>query len=455
MNPRTSCIPAGVPSRSPKLRPRLWIQGVGLLLLLQVLALPLAGQELAGCPILPPDDIWNVRVDELPVDPRSDDFVQAIGAGVGVHPDFGTVYEGAPIGIPFVVVPGSQPRLPVDFLYDDESDPGPYPIPPDPPIEGGATSDGDRHVLIVDRDACRLYELFDARPVAGGSRWSAGSGAVFDLRSHALRRDGWTSADAAGLPILPGLVRYEEVAAGAIHHALRFTAPDTRSDHVWPARHDASDLSAARFPPMGQRFRLRADFDLSGFSPQVRVILRALQTYGMMLADNGSAWFISGAPDPRWDDDTLVTELRRVKGRDFEAVDVSSLLVDADSGRAAVAPPEEGEWLDTPEIPGFRFRVRIVSGVGAELPVHTEPCIPETLCVSGAVPGRSELFVRIVGPKPNGRLWPTLVRFSTSRIEIWIEQLSTGLMRHYVLDGATPGDDSLPGSFDRDGFPPG
>jgi len=455
MTIKTSSIPGRVPSRPRKPRPRRWLPGVGLLLLLQILVPPLVAQELAGCPVFPPDDVWNVRVDELPVDPASNAYVQAIGAGVGLHPDFGTVYEGAPIGIPFVVVPGSQPRVPVDFLYDDESDPGPYPIPPNPPIEGGPAGDGDRHVLVVDRDACRLYELFDARPLAGGSRWSAGSGAIFDLRSHALRTDGWTSADAAGLPILPGLVRYEEVAAGAIHHALRFTAPDTRSDHVWPARHDASDLSAARFPPMGQRFRLRADFDLSGFSPRVQVILRALQTYGMMLADNGSAWFISGAPDPRWNDETLVTELRRVKGRDFEAVDVSSLMGDPDSGRAGVAPPQEGDWLETAEVPGFRFRVRIVPGVGEEIPVRTEPCIPETLCVSGAVPGRSELFVRIVGPKPNGRLWPTLVRFSTSRIEIWIEQLSTGLMQHYVLDGATPGDDSLPGSFDRDGFPPG
>jgi hypothetical protein len=417
-------------------------------------------QEVAGCPVFPADNVWNVRVDELPVHPRSDDFVEAIGADVGVHPDFGTVYEGAPIGIPFVTVPGSQPRVPVDFLYASESDPGPYPIPPDPPIEGGSGSDGDRHVLIVDRDACVLYELFDARPASGGARWSAGSGAVFDLGAHALRPDGWTSADAAGLPILPGLVRYEEVESGAIRHALRFTAPDTRSDHVWPARHDASDLAASRYPPMGQRFRLRADFDLSGFSPRVRVILRALQTYGMMLADNGSPWFLSGVPDPRWDDETLVTELRRVQGSDFEAVDVSSLVVDPGSGRTAPPPPPDGgEWLTTPEIPGFRFRVRIVSPTGgeggAEPPVRAEPCIPETLCVSGALPGRSELFVRIVGPKPNGRLWPTLVRFSTSRIEIWIEQLATGIVRHYVLDGATPGSDALPGRFDRDGFPPG
>jgi hypothetical protein len=415
-----------------------------------------AAREIAGCPVFPADHVWNVRVDGLPVHPDSDDFVAAIGAGVGVHPDFGTVYQGAPIGIPFVVVPGSQPRVPVEFYYPDESDPGPYPVPPDAPIEGGPESSGDRHVLVVDRDACRLYELFDARPVAGGARWTAGSGAVWDLRGYGLRPDGWTSADAAGLPILPGLVRFDEVAAGTIRHALRFTAPDTRKSHVWPARHDASSLTQKRFPPMGQRFRLKAGFDLSGFSPEVRVVLRALQTYGMMLADNGSPWYLTGVPDPRWDDDTLVTELRRVKGSDFEAVDASSLMIAPNSGRADVPPPDDGgPWLTTPEIPGFRFRVRITAGGGDPVPVHAEPCVPETLCVSGAVPGRSELFVRIVGPKPNGRLWPNLVRFSTSRVEVWIEQLSTGVTRHYVLPAATPGSSDLTGLFDRDGFPPG
>ena len=437
-------------------------------------ALPLAlaapaslpGQTLAGCPVFPADHVWNVRVDHLPVHPASDDFVAAIGADVEVHPDFGTVYQGAPIGIPFVVVPGSQPRVPVEFYYPDESDPGPYPVPPGAPIEGGPASGGDRHVLVVDRDACRLYELYDARPVGGGASWTAGSGAVFDLRGYALRPDGWTSADAAGLAILPGLVRYDEVAAGTILHALRFTAPDTRKAHVWPARHDASSLTPQRFPPMGQRFRLKPGFDLSGFSPEVRVILRALQRYGMMLADNGSPWFLTGVPDERWDDDTLVTELRRVQGSDFEAVDVSSLQLDPDSARTAAGPPPppppppppgDSGWLATSQIPGFLFRVEITAGGpgGAPQPVRAEPCIPETLCVSGAVPGRSELFVRIVGPKPNGRLWPTLVRFSTSRIEVWIEQLATGITRHYVLDPATPGSSDLPGLFDRDGFPPG
>lgn len=420
-----------------------------------LLAAPaLPAQELAGCPLFPADNVWNVRVDELAVHPDSDAFVETIGADVGVHPDFGTVWEGAPIGIPFVVVPGSQPRVPVEFFYAAESDPGPYPIPTDAPIEGGSASEGDRHVLVLDRDACHLYELFDAHPLAGGTHWSAGSGAVFDLRSNALRADGWTSADAAGLPILPGLVRRDEVLAGEIRHALRFTAPETRDEHVWPARHDASSLTARRFPPLGQRFRLRADFDLSGFSPEVRVILRALKRYGMILADNGSAWFLSGVPNSRWDDETLVSELRRVRGSDFEAVDATVLMVDPDSAQASELPPDEGEWLVTPEIPGFRFQVRIEPRPGVAQPVRTEPCIPETLCVSGAIPGRSELFVRIVGPKPNGRLWPTLTPFSTSRIEVWIEQLSTGIVRHYVLEGARPGSSDLSGQFDRSGFPP-
>jgi hypothetical protein len=220
----------------------------------------------------------------------------------------------------------------VSFDYADESDPGPYPIPDDAPIEGGSQSTGDRHVLVLDRDNCVLYELFDASPNPDGS-WHAGSGAVFDLNSHDLRPAGWTSADAAGLPILPGLARYEEVASGEIDHALRFTAPKTRRDYVWPARHHASNLTAPQYPPMGQRFRLKAGFDVSGFSNDAKIILQALKTYGMMLADNGSAWFISGAPDERWNNDVL-RELHQVHGSDFEAVDVSSLMVDPDSGQA-------------------------------------------------------------------------------------------------------------------------
>jgi len=290
-----------------------------------------AAPQVAGCPTLPADNIWNARVDTLPRHPNSDAYIATMGSTRGVHPDFGTVYEGAPIGIPYVTVPGNQPRVPVSFDYDDESDPGPYPIPADAPIEGGAQSDGDRHVLVVDRDNCILYELFYAYRQPNGS-WTAGSGAIYDLRSNALRPDGWTSADAAGLPILPGLVRFDEVSAGEIAHALRFTAPQTQGNYIWPARHEASSLTGAQYPPMGLRLRLKAGFDLSSFSPQVRVILTALKRYGMILADNGSAWYVSGVPDSRWNDDVLVGELSRVKGSDFEAVDVGSLMVNPNSG---------------------------------------------------------------------------------------------------------------------------
>jgi hypothetical protein len=290
---------------------------------------------LEGCPIFPADNVWNTPVDDLPVDSGSNAYIATIGAGRGLHPDFGSgTWAGGPIGIPYTVVDGSQPEVEVDFDYADESDPGPYPIPDDAPIEGGDLSSGDRHVLVLDRDACILYELYAAYPQLDGS-WEAGSGAVFDLESNALRPEGWTSADAAGLPILPGLVRYDEVASGEIQHALRFTAPQTRRAYVWPARHFASSLTDAAYPPMGKRFRLKAGFDISGFSEEVQVILRALQKYGMILADNGSAWYISGAPDPRWDNDILVNELGQVKGSDFEAVDESSLMVDTDSGQAS------------------------------------------------------------------------------------------------------------------------
>ena len=303
--------------------------------LLTLTTVPLLAQspQLDGCQVFPPDNIWNTSVDTLPVDSNSDSYIATIGESAFVHPDFGTMWEGAPIGIPWISVPGNQPLIPVTFLYSDESDPGPYPIPADAPIEGGPASDGDRHVLVVDRDDCVLYEMFYAFPEDGGASWSAGSGAVFDLKSNALRPSGWTSADAAGLPILPGLVRFEEVMAGEIRHALRFTVPETQKAFVWPARHHASSLTGSQYPPMGQRFRLRTDFDSSGFSVEVQVILAALKKYGMILADNGSAMYISGVPDPRWSDNNL-RELRQVSASDFEAVDVSGLMGDPDSGQA-------------------------------------------------------------------------------------------------------------------------
>lgn len=286
------------------------------------------GPTLAGCPVFPADHVWNVPVDRLPLHPRSADYVASIGANATMHPDFGEgLWLGGVIGIPYVTVPGSQARVPLSFYYPGESDPGPYPIPDDAPVEGG----GDRHVLVVDHDDCVLYEVFDAELQPDGS-WEAGSGAVFDMLGYELRPDGWTSADAAGLPILPGLVRFDEVAAGEIRHALRFTAPVTQRAYVWPARHFASNRTEQTLPPMGQRFRLRADFDASGFSAEAQVIVQALKTYGMMLADNGSAWYLSGAPDERWDNGAL-RDLKDLRGSDFEAVDVSSLMVDPDSGQ--------------------------------------------------------------------------------------------------------------------------
>ncbi len=287
----------------------------------------------ARCSIFPSNNIWNRRVDDLPLDSRSAAYVASIGSG-NLHPDFGSgvfpAGSDSPIGIPFVEVDGTQTKVDVNWTaYGDESDDGPYPIPPDAPVEGGQSSSGDRHVIVVDTDNCVLYETFSSFPNGDGS-WDAANGAVFDLRSNNLRPDTWTSADAAGLPIYPGLVRYDEVAAGTIEHAIRFTAAQTQSAYVWPARHEASSITDLNVPPMGQRFRMRADFDISGFDPQIQVILTAFKEYGLILADNGSDWFISGAPDERWDND-LLNELKTIPGSAFEAVDVSGLIVDPDS----------------------------------------------------------------------------------------------------------------------------
>ena len=286
-----------------------------------------------GCALFPDNSYWHADVSQLPVHRDSDTFIDAIGRDASLHADFGAgLYEGSWIGIPYTVVDGGQPGVEVSFLYAEESDPGPYPIPADAPLEGGPefVEDNDRHVLVVERDSCTLYELWNAEPRGDGA-WEAGSGAVFDLRSNELRPDGFTSADAAGLPILPGLVRYEEVAAGEIDHPIRFTAEATRDEYVWPARHEAGE-PGEELPPMGLWLRLKADFDASGFPEEVRVILRAMQEHGLILADNGSSMFVSGVPDNRWDNDTLAL-LREITADDFEAVDVSSLIVDPDSGQ--------------------------------------------------------------------------------------------------------------------------
>jgi len=275
-----------------------------------------------SCPLFPADNAWNRRVDTLPVAVESPAIVAAIGATKTMHADFGSgLWNGGPIGIPITVVGTGQRKSAVSFEYASESDRGPYPIPAGVRIEGGTTADGDRHALILDRDACRLYELYGLRRVGGS--WAAGSGAIWDLRSNRLRPAGWTSADAAGLPILPGLARYDEVASGRIDHALRFTVSRTRRAYVWPARHFASSLTDPALPPMGARLRLKPEFDISGFPRQARVVLQALKEYGMIVADNGSDWFVSGAPDPRWSNDDLHT-LGRVPGSAFEVVDASS-----------------------------------------------------------------------------------------------------------------------------------
>jgi len=275
--------------------------------------------SLGGRRPFPDDNPWNLDISHLPVDPNSDTYIASIGADAPLHPDFGVTWRGRPWGIPYVVVGGDQPRVPVRFKWAAESDQCLYPIPPDPPIEPG-----DRHLIILDRDNWRLYELFLARKV--GDLWTAGAGAVFDLNSNALRPAGWTSADAAGLPIFPGLVRYDEVMEQKdIRHALRFTAKRTRRAYIYPARHWASRETDPDLPPMGLRVRLKASYDVSGFPPPAQVILRALKKYGMFLADNGGNWYLSGAPDPRWPSAQILT-LKRVKGSDFEVVQVGNIV---------------------------------------------------------------------------------------------------------------------------------
>ncbi|HWH23503.1 MAG TPA: hypothetical protein VNW68_01280 [Candidatus Limnocylindria bacterium] len=282
---------------------------------------PAAAAVLPGapdCPIFPATNVWNKRVDGLPVRADSERLKKSIGLDRQLHPDFSSI-SGGNYGIPYNVVGAKAKRYTIKFTYADESDDGPYPIPARPKIENGS----DRHLLVVERASCRLYELFDARRTASGG-WRAGSGAIWDLRSNKLRPKGWTSADAAGLPILPGLVRYDEVAAGIVSHALRFTAPRTRRAYIYPARHYASNDDSRALPPMGLRVRLKASVSLRDFGPQARVVLRALKRYGMILADNGSPWYVTGAPDPGWDDDDL-RALHSIKGSDFEVVDTSGL----------------------------------------------------------------------------------------------------------------------------------
>ncbi len=288
------------------------------------------GADLHGLRPFPDNDPWNTPVDTAQVDPNSATLIASIGLAKGLHPDFGANWDGGPFGIPYVVVPGTQPRVRMQFDYDGESDPGPYPFPADAPIEGGAGSPGDRHVLAIDRDAKTLFETWSSYPLADPVRdgWSCGSGAVFDLTRSPARTAGFTSADAAGLPVLPGLVRFDEVVLrGVIAHALRFTVSRSRRAYVAPATHFASSYTGADRPPMGMRVRLRSTFDTRGFPPQSRVVLECLKRYGMFVADNGGDWFLSGAPDARWDDEDL-DALKGVMGSNFEVVRMGTVFTD-------------------------------------------------------------------------------------------------------------------------------
>jgi hypothetical protein len=277
--------------------------------------------------MFPADNIWNTRVEGLPINARSNAWINSIGRDTGLHMDFGSgTWDGGPIGIPYNLAGAGTPKFTLDFYYPDESDPGPYPIPENVNIEWGS----DHHILTVDTSNCTLYEIYDAS--SNGGRWSGGSGAIWDLEANSLRPAGWTSADAAGLPILPGLVRYDELASGTIRHALRFTAGMTNG-YTWPARHLTSDDNAPNIPPMGARFRLKASFDISPYPAEMQVLLRAMQQYGLILADNGSDWYVTGAPDEHWDNDMLHL-LDGITGNDFEAVDVSGLIVNPDSAQA-------------------------------------------------------------------------------------------------------------------------
>ena len=312
-----------------------------------------AGTPLPGapnCPMFPADNVWNTPVAGLPVNPNSAAWLASMHAGsTNLHPDFGPSGDPSnPYGMPYTVVSPSQPEVPITFQYANESDPGPYPFGAGTPIEGGSQSTGDRHAIMVNPATCTLYELFDAHYSSSGS--TAGSGAIWNLNSNALRPAGWTSTDAAGLPILPGLVRDDEVQSGAITHAIRMTAAVTDTSYLWPARHEAGSSSNPNLPPMGARFRLKAGFNISSYSPQAQVVLRAMQQYGLILADNGSNWYFGGTADENWPL-TLVDELKSVPASAFEAVDESSLMIDPNSGQAR----QPGVAVNCGSGPGYRL----------------------------------------------------------------------------------------------------
>jgi hypothetical protein len=362
----------------------------------------------SGCPLFPADNVWHADVSRLPAHPRSGAYLAAIGRGAGIHADFGSgTWDGGPIGIPYTVVPASQPKVPVSFGYAGESDPGPYPIPPGAPVEGGPDAGGDRHVLVVQAGTCRLYELFDAHREGAG--WRAGSGAVFDLRANRLRPDGWTSADAAGLPILAGLVRYEEVARGRVDHAIRVTVDRSQAAHLWPARHHAGQAGAS-LPPMGLRLRLRAGVDIAGFPSQARVILQAMRTYGLVVADNGSSGFIGGVPDERWDNDAL-HQLGRITLADFEAVDTTALRVSnasaAARGTAVAAGGRPDAGAARPARPGKAAAPANPAAAGR--PARPEPRLPADLASLGDLAATTAPPAPAAARGPQGPAAPGLV----------------------------------------------
>ncbi|MDQ1517118.1 MAG: hypothetical protein QOE80_2948 [Actinomycetota bacterium] len=345
-------------------------------------AVPLPGAGV-GCPLFPADDVWHADVSRLPVHPRSGAWLASMGGpDRRLHPDFGPDGTAQPYGIPYSVVSGTTQKVSVAFDYADESDKGPYPFGPSTPIEGGS----DAHALVVDKDHCTLYELYAAS--WNGGRPTAGSGAIWDLKSHALRPSGWTSADAAGLPILPGLLRRDEVAAGDVDHAIRLTAAQTDKSYLWPARHQAGSAANPSLPPMGAWFRLKAGFDLTPFRPDTQVVLRAMQRHGLILADNGSNWYFTGTSEPGWDN-ALLDQLKTIPAGAFEAVDTSSLMADANSGRVASAPsPATTATTARPATP-TTTRPKPTTTTRPKATTPTSPPTASTVTTTGATPSSS------------------------------------------------------------------
>jgi len=367
------------------------------------------------CPVFPADNVWNADISALPVNAHSGAWMASMGSSSrNLHPDFGPTGAtptdaNPPYGIPFNLVDSSHPRVGVAFQYASESDPGPYPLGSDTHIEGGSGSTGDRHALVVDQSSCTLYETWNTQQASNGS-WSAGSGAVFHLDRDALRPAGWTSADAAGLPIYPGLLKYDEVfSAGTVRHAIRFTAAPTDTSYLWPARHEAGARSDPSLPPMGARFRLKASFATSGFSAAAQVVLQAMKHYGLILADNGSDWYFQGSADDRWSD-AFVSELKRIPAGAFEAVDESSLMVDPGSGAVKTAPPPSAAPAPQPP-PRASSPSPVPSAAPSPSPSPSPPPAsptptPPPVALASASPPAPARLPADSRPAPPGPPWP-------------------------------------------------